>query len=366
MASAAPNLNQAVDEAAFVQCVHALRRTLATTPLGWLLILWVCHGRVPDRGQWVWLVAFVGSWLFNVLLLARMARVGPTPAHDGRQLLWVAALDGAAWGLIAPLLMSGDAILNAWLAAILCGVVAVNAPVYITWFRAFQTQVGALWALVAVATLLEPDRPQAFVGLVGLSVFAVLISVYMHRISARVVEGIRLQIANAELAEQLRVALAHSQHQATTDALTGLSNRRALDDMLAAMAGAPLGLLMLDLDHFKTINDTHGHAVGDAVLRNFSARVREQLRPTDVCVRWGGEEFVVLLPGASLAQAQEIGERLRQAVVAAPLDGGIKATVSIGAAARRAGEDTDALLARADAAVYAAKHAGRDRVVATQ
>ncbi|MBV8379198.1 MAG: GGDEF domain-containing protein [Paucibacter sp.] len=185
----------------------------------------------------------------------------------------------------------------------------------------------------------------------------------MHRISARIIEGIGLQIANAELAEQLRQALSFSRHQAATDALTGLSNRRVLDELLATTGDAPLALLMLDLDHFKEINDRHGHAAGDAVLREFAERVRSQLRPNDVCARWGGEEFVVLLPCATLAQACEVGERLRQVVAAAPLADRIEATVSIGAAASQPGETAEALLARADAAVYAAKNAGRNRVV---
>jgi diguanylate cyclase (GGDEF)-like protein len=357
---------------AFAQCVHALRRTLATTPLGWLLICWVSGGPARSPGLWLWLGIFALGWLCNMLLLRAISRAGPAPARHGRQLLGIAALDGACWGALTLLVMGDDAILNAWLAAILCGVAAVNAPVYITWIRAYRAQIGALWLLVGLGTLLHPGRPQGLEGFIGLSVFLLLIGDYMHRIAARVVEGIRLQIANAELAEQLREALAASQQQAATDPLTGLPNRRALDELLrqqlgqAARQRSGFAVLMLDLDHFKAVNDSQGHAVGDRVLQAFAARVRAQLRDGDSCARYGGEEFVVVLPGASLALALEVAERLRACVAGSALlsQPAVAVTVSIGAAAHRPGDGATDLLARADAAVYEAKRSGRNRVCA--
>jgi diguanylate cyclase (GGDEF)-like protein len=161
--------------------------------------------------------------------------------------------------------------------------------------------------------------------------------------------------------------------EALRDALTGLPNRRAFDDALArevARAGreaAPLSALLLDVDRFKAVNDGHGHAAGDAVLRAVAARARAALRAEDLLARIGGEELAALLPGAGLADAVEIAERVRRAIAAAPVEAGgasIAVTISIGAAQRAAGEDGPALLARADARLYAAKAAGRDRVSA--
>jgi len=165
-----------------------------------------------------------------------------------------------------------------------------------------------------------------------------------------------------------------------TDLLTGLPNRRQLEGRLrdeltrAARYGEPVSCLFLDMDHFKRINDTHGHAAGDHLLQAVAQRIREQLRASDLVARYGGEEFAVLLPHTCLGDAQLLAERIRAAVAAAPLHLGAErsaqATVSIGVAESRPNglrEDFavmgEELLAAADAALYAAKNAGRDRVV---
>ena len=126
----------AVRQAAFAQCAQALRRTLATTPLGWGLIFWICHGQVALASLLTWLGVFAACWAVGLMTLRAIDRAGPDPDRHARALLIVAALDGIGWGAMSPLLMGGDAILNAWLSAILCGVAAVNAPVYLTWFAA--------------------------------------------------------------------------------------------------------------------------------------------------------------------------------------------------------------------------------------
>jgi len=158
---------------------------------------------------------------------------------------------------------------------------------------------------------------------------------------------------------------------ARRDPLTGLANRRALEEALArevgraARDGAPLAVVALDVDHFKRVNDAHGHAAGDAVLAAVAARAAEALRAGDLLARIGGEEFAALLPGATLEAAAEVAERVRARIGAAPVPAGearLAVTVSAGVAALAPAEDGAALLARADARLYAAKRAGRDRV----
>jgi diguanylate cyclase (GGDEF)-like protein len=159
---------------------------------------------------------------------------------------------------------------------------------------------------------------------------------------------------------------------AERDALTGGFNRRTLDQLAAReckLAGnhKPLAVLFIDLDFFKRINDTHGHPCGDECLRKVAATLRAELRPQDVFGRYGGEEFLVLLPGQDAASARMVGERLRQAVEAAVVDWQGEAlhfTISIGMAVLREGDDPEKLLARADKALYRAKREGRNRVCA--
>jgi len=160
---------------------------------------------------------------------------------------------------------------------------------------------------------------------------------------------------------------------ATHDALTGLLNRRAIEvmvDRLFARAGATatvFGALMADIDHFKAVNDTYGHAAGDLALREFVRRVAEATRKTDTSGRWGGEEFVVLVDQVTEAQLLETAERVRLAVRATPFDLAgttVPVTVSIGAAHAGSAVSTWAeLVGRADQALYRAKTGGRDRTV---
>ena len=160
---------------------------------------------------------------------------------------------------------------------------------------------------------------------------------------------------------------------ARTDAKTGLLNagawqREAAVEITRAAAQTPLAVAIADIDHFKAVNDTHGHLAGDAVLAAVSAAMRDLLRDCDLCGRFGGEEFALLLPRTAAAQALEVTERIRQGIaqLAIPRDGtaAIRVTISIGIAVpSQARRTLDDLLAAADHALYQAKHSGRDRVV---
>ncbi len=156
------------------------------------------------------------------------------------------------------------------------------------------------------------------------------------------------------------------EHEATHDALTGLVNRREIDRRLRELAdgGEPLSLCIIDLDHFKRINDTHGHHAGDVVLVELAHMLSGMISSRDVLGRTGGDEMLLLLPGCRLSNAVRVAERLRTAVhnLDIPEAGGLKVTLSIGVASLERSGDVTALLADADEACYAAKSAGRDRI----
>lgn len=181
---------------------------------------------------------------------------------------------------------------------------------------------------------------------------------------AAALESLVLGWGIAERAHQYRRLRDEALHVAEHDALTGVLNRDALSPRLSsAMADpGPSTLLYVDVDHFKSINDRHGHGVGDQVLRRLAERCRGELRGVDALARLGGEEFVALLSGMRADEAQVVAERIRLAIEGDPA-AVVPVTVSIGVAVREQGESIDAWVQRADQALYAAKHAGRNRVV---
>lgn len=176
----------------------------------------------------------------------------------------------------------------------------------------------------------------------------------------------------ADLISELEAARHELAKRAATDPLTGLLNRRAFEQRLnqelaLIRRGAPsASLLMIDLDHFKEVNDTLGHQAGDEVLIRFTELCREAFRRADVVARWGGEEFVVLLPRSGVAQALHAAERLHQLLATTPmLDDGVPrhVTVSIGACSLSGASNLDECLYRADELLYQAKEKGRNRTV---
>jgi diguanylate cyclase (GGDEF)-like protein len=158
--------------------------------------------------------------------------------------------------------------------------------------------------------------------------------------------------------------------EAVLDQLTGMLNRKALatraDELScqSEVSGDPVGLVIGDLDHFKRINDSHGHAVGDWVLKDVAYVLRKNLRAFDLVYRIGGEEFLVLLPGSEREQTMEVAEELRRAIASETVGGGLHMTMSFGVAASEEGRAFDylAVFSAADAALYEAKRSGRDRV----
>jgi len=176
----------------------------------------------------------------------------------------------------------------------------------------------------------------------------------------------RLTVIAAKAGERVGVirAFNQSEDKATRDPLTGLFNRRTLEDRVQQWqrGGTPFCIVYADIDHFKNLNDTHGHETGDRVLRVFSRIMTESLRPTDLLGRWGGEEFVLLLPRTNMENSRPIIERLRCAVAEAAKSGAIPSmTVSFGLAECEPGDEFSERLAEADGALLRAKQAGRNR-----
>jgi diguanylate cyclase (GGDEF)-like protein len=187
--------------------------------------------------------------------------------------------------------------------------------------------------------------------------FLLLTIVFVHALALHKDDAAAAQLE----AQRLRVIAHH-------DPLTGLPNRRRLEEVLARQVatadaqGRPLSVITFDLDHFKDVNDRHGHAVGDLVLRQAGEAVTRAARSRDTVGRWGGEEFLVVVPGADEEQAEGVAERLRAAVAEETYAHGVPVTASFGVAQHRPGAAVSEILAAADAGLYRAKDAGRDAV----
>lgn len=217
----------------------------------------------------------------------------------------------------------------------------------------------------------ETDRPRVVRGLdLGVNDF-IIRPVERNELQARV----RTQIRRQRYAAQLRQSVTNTLALAVTDELTGLYNRRYFDRHLALMLekareqDRDMALMLIDMDFFKEVNDNHGHDIGDAVLREFALRLRRNIRGVDLACRFGGEEFVVLMPDTDYRQAENVAERVRMAVAERDFETGspsraLAVTVSVGVALNESEHDTpEMILKRADVALYRAKREGRNRVV---
>ena len=224
-----------------------------------------------------------------------------------------------------------------------------------------------------ILALIDPDDKARAIKALDIGVNDVLARpIDPEELAARV----RTQIKRKRYTDLLRSNLDQSLEAAVTDPLTGLHNRRYMTSQLDALVaravrdGQPVSALLLDIDHFKKINDSFGHDAGDEVLREFAVRLASNVRAVDLPCRHGGEEFVVVMPDTALADAERIAERIRMHVSGAPfrVSGGkevISVTISIGVATTGGPDDTpDHLLKRADEALYEAKASGRNRVIA--
>lgn len=226
-----------------------------------------------------------------------------------------------------------------------------------------------------VSIIMLVDEDDSFTLLKGLELGVndyIMTPVDVNELVARV----KTQILRKRYQEALRSNYKNSLSLAVTDGLTGIYNRRYMDTHLENVmeecleVPKSMGLMILDIDHFKEVNDTYGHDVGDQIIKQFANRIMEGIRPADMAVRYGGEEFVVIMPGTDIEHSQAVAERIRINMEKNPFevstpDGKLIKTCSIGVTSlNRAGGDTaKTVVKRADEALYEAKNSGRNKVV---
>jgi diguanylate cyclase (GGDEF)-like protein len=314
--------------------------------------------------------------IFAGLYLSRYRhKVPPDDASDGEFTRWtrhhwrIVHLGSVLWGGIPAMVGALEQVAtNVILVAVLAAVAFATAG----------SHTFATHPLNARVTLLIQFVPLivTFLAHAGLRTAGVTLAFYL----AYLMVNVRRTSAEYEHMVQTEADLLRSRAEVAqlslTDQLTGLPNRRSYEVVWPQASSAavrqqqPLAVLVLDLDHFKTINDRHGHLGGDACLKHFAFVLRQQLsRESDFIARYGGEEFIAVLPGLTTAEAFEVAERVRVQLEATPchFEGSeIRLTVSVGVAAIEAPGALDAgqTFKRADEAVYAAKKQGRNRVVA--
>jgi diguanylate cyclase (GGDEF)-like protein len=333
------------------------------------VICWVLWEHGSHSGLVVWWLTLTGITLARIGLVVLFQRRQPPPEQMlGWERVFVTTLGlvTLAWGLGGLLVMPRDSLLHqALVYFFLMGVAAGAVATY-----------GAhvVATAVAVCCLMVPATVAfAFSGPFEMRVFAAAGLLFMAA-ALRSTRSFGFFLRRTfQLSYELRGAYARVREQSRTDELTQLANRRAFLELGAAAMDQsrryerPLSLVMLDIDHFKKINDTYGHAAGDTALRAMATALRAAARVADTPGRLGGEEFAILLPETNAAEAVVMAERIREDVKALEVmhDGTtIRFTTSIGVAEEVDGiEDIDALLHAADEALYDAKEGGRDRVV---
>ena len=324
---------------------------------------------------WAYALLLAHMLLLPHLFLAAVRRSGDAMASESRLMMleagllgaWVGALHFPPWITVAVL------------ASVSLHPMVFNGPRAFAAALMLAAAAGGLAA--ALAAWVPPATTSTVVTALAVGYLALYLVALTHGAYANATLAIRLrrELKESQAALQGRLAEVESlqdrlREQALRDPLTDVFNRRYLDTFLerelaqARRARNPLAVMILDIDHFKQINDTHGHLAGDQVLRDVADLIRDTVRASDIICRLGGEEFLVVLPGASLEGAVDLAHRLRASLEAqsSRFDGkSIACTVSIGVAAyAHDGQGVDNLIASADAALYGAKLGGRNTVVA--
>jgi diguanylate cyclase (GGDEF)-like protein len=320
-----------------------------------------------DAPRTLWVVGHLGGLLSALMLLLGLRIYLGLPLRCRLPVIFAALVSVGAF-----LLTARAGVFWPSLTLTLLATAALTMPAAHAALRAWQQQRGFPLLLLAgdlvVSAIVELARGLAVSPLIAEDRERLML---YNAIGLLATIGLVIGQALAMLLLLQDRALRQIERLIEIDVLTGLLNRRGFDERLRRLlkrgAQRPPLLAVLDVDHFKRINDTHGHAVGDAVLSGVGARLHDTLRPQDLAVRLGGEEFAVIWLSAEADGELRLGERLREAIGGQPFEtaaGALTVTVSVGVA-RALGPDEapEALFSRADAALYEAKRAGRDRVV---
>lgn len=333
--------------------------------LGAVMLCWLCWDRFDQQVILVWLVLLAGSSLVRLHLFVQWFRcpdAGRTPARWERHYWVTLMLSAGIWGGGALAVMPVDDRLSQVLVMLFTVGMSVSA---VSCYSAYRYMTLGSMALVllpcTVWMLFQPSPMQVGVALAVL-VFASFVVGATRKLSDALEKAFRLT-------RQMERAPHISTRAAQTDELTGLMNRRAFYEQAQLLYAQclreqqPLCALMMDMDHFKAINDTYGHQAGDQVLRQIGAVISASFRQTDIYGRLGGEEFAVLLPNTSLETARSIAEELIQTIHDLPADPVQGVSASLGVASTCTQPlDLNALMNSADKALYQAKASGRNQV----
>ena len=329
-----------------------------------VMLSWICWERLDHPLITWWLILLGGSTALRLIMLIVFFRV-PEAARTPERwepMYWVTlVLSAAIWGGGALALMQAGDLLIQTLVLLFTVGMSVSA---VSCYSAYRSM-----TLVSIALVLLPCSiwllMQAQTAQLGMAVASLIFAGFVvsatHKLSQAMEKAFRL---SREMEHAHRIAA----HAAQTDELTGLQNRRAFFHRAEGVyetckqAQLPLCALMLDIDHFKRINDSHGHQAGDEVLRQIGRVIRQSVRDADVSGRLGGEEFALVLANTSIDGARIIAERLRWAIadITCQHDEGVTASLGV-AALSHLDQDLHALLALADKALFRAKASGRNQ-----
>lgn len=377
-----PGRSQDPDELRLELLRRSAQRELAaiySSVLGVGLIVALQWTRAPATLLVAFVVLRFASLLHNHWLARRLLRV-QTLHQAGRlplRLLAGVAFAGVSWGLpvwmIADVPFDGPDLVMVVLPLVATVLMLITATY---WGQSMVVFIAPMWLTIG-ARLAQESWAMAWPLLAGIAVLLAVVTIYGRQVHRQSCEGVAAELLSRRLSEDLQqantrleAALQQAMDLATRDPLTGLLNRRAMVERVdaegarLARQGQSAAVLLLDLDHFKLVNDAHGHAVGDEALRQCARQMLSALRQDDLMARWGGEEFLAVLPGADRATALQAAQRMRAAVAATRLPSapGLRPTVSIGWAIWSPPQSIDAAVAEADAGLYRAKSGGRDRV----
>lgn len=349
-----------------------------------LVLIGFCNLGRPDIGLTTAFIAANAACMIGMHAVCRRLRKhDDLPAqHRAWQIYQgLALLSGILWGSlmlpVAPTL--GKDIASTFVCVIIIATVSVTSMVIATRWKGFVAFGCGFFASLLPQTLwfIDVIGPIPLIATIAFipALWSLGNAVYTQDRSL-----IRIQLEKEDLTADLEIALQRAEYLATRDSLTGLYNRRAFEQLAhrlrAASDAGPMSLILIDLDHFKAINDQHGHACGDSVLQMSAAAILESMRPVDVLgrgdsavARWGGEEFLLLLPDCALPMAVQVAERLRQRLTELTDPSWpprLSVSGSFGVSCWRPEATLHQCINEADAAMYRAKHAGRNRVVAGQ